>query len=236
MGCDKLPDITVYIDESGTIAKGKIDKKDFFIISLLITDNTKFVKQIYRKERLRIAKKHKILMDELMATGEIKGSNMSENLKLPIYQKLMEKCQSNFEFGIISLDNSKSSEHFREVSSRAFNYLIKLYLQSFFKTSSKFKCCNSIHFIIDERNVATCSRSTLQEYLNTELNLLEPFCSGEITVEYKDSKNHLLLQMTDFISNTYFRFLEKNIKESEICITALNPNMCEKRLFKFPLH
>lgn len=49
-------DITVFVDESGTIAKGQVEKDDFFIVTLLLVRNEDIdhVKKVFKKERLKI--------------------------------------------------------------------------------------------------------------------------------------------------------------------------------------
>ena len=91
-------------------------------------------------------------------------------------------------------------------------------------------------FIIDERNVATESKFTLQEYLNTELNLLETFSEEDLNVHYYDSKKYLLLQLTDFISNTFYRHQQKHSKEAKRNVDLLIKQTNTKKVFKFPNH
>ena len=167
----ELNDITVFVDESGTIGKGKINRDDYFIVTLLLVrdEDVEHLKKVFKKERL-------------------------------------------FEIAVIVLNNKKATVKFRSNSSRVFNYLIKTFLNKHFKKNSKYKNVNQMHFVIDERNVATESKYTLQEYLNTELNLVETFSQEDIRVHYYDSKNYLLLQLADFISNTFYRYQQKMCK------------------------
>lgn len=95
---------------------------------------------------------------------------------------------------------------------------------------------SQIHFVIDERNVATESKYTLQEYLNTELNLVESFAEKDIVVHYYDSKNYLLLQLADFISNTFYRYRQKNIAESKDNVKMLLNQTSTNKIFKFPYY
>lgn len=103
---------------------------------------------------------------------------------------------------------------------------------TYFKKYSRYKKLNSIKFIIDERNVATESKYTLKEYLNTELNLVEHLSKEDIDVHYFDSKKYLLLQMTDFISNTFYGKLQKNIDDKGNVQILLDAT-CKKNIFKF---
>lgn len=235
MEANKAKDVTVFVDESGTIAKGVQNKRDYFIITLLFIENDRvdYVKKMFKKYRLQVAKKKPSLMEELKVNSEIKGSMLSEKEKSHIYTKLLEKCGQDFEIAIIVLDNKASIPRLRMNSSRAFNYLIQLYLEKCFKKCSKYKNLNSIKFIIDERNVVTESKYTLKEYLNTQLNLITTFANEDIEVRYHDSKNFLLLQLTDFISNTFYRKIQKNIEDFGNTEKLLAMT-CKCNTFKFP--
>lgn len=229
-------DITIFVDESGTIAKGVLSKKDYFIITLLIVDNNKLdhLKKAFKRSRLKVVKKSSKLYEELSRNKEVKGSSVTEEKKHIIYEKVFEKCSDCFEIGVLILDNKVADTKFRSNSSRAFNFLIKTYLSSYFKKYSNLKDINSINFIIDERNIATESKYTLQEYLNTELNLVEHFSNEDIKVRYYDSKKFILLQMADFISNTFYRKYQKNDCYSNENIELLLSATCKGSPFIFP--
>lgn len=230
-----MSNVTVFVDESGIIPKHKAGKTNYFIITLLFVkdENIEFVKKMFKKYRLQVAKRNQDLIEELNTNKEIKGSSVSEADKHYIYEKLFEKCQDKFELGIIILNNRRATAKFRSNSSRAFNYLIKLYLQNSFVKSQLFKDLDCLSFIIDERNVATESKYTLQEYLNTELNLTEHFCNEDIKVSYYDSKKFILLQMADFISNTCYRKWQKKYDDNGNTKMILKTTLDGKQ-FKFP--
>lgn len=234
---DKMEEtnITVFVDESGTVSKGVRENKDYFIITLLFVKNERidYVKKLFKKYRLQVVNKKEELKNNLKEKKEIKGSELSEKEKQHIYSKIMDKCTDDFELAIIVLDNKEASERFRSNSSRVFNYLIKQYLKCYFKKYSKYRELDSIHFVIDERNVATKSIYTLEEYLNTELNLMHDFSREEIKVDYSASEKYLLLQMADFISNTFYRKYQKNYNSDNIDL--LLEKTCKGKVFKFPL-
>lgn len=234
----ELNDITVFVDESGTIGKCTIKENDFFIITLLFVkdEDINHIKKVFKKERLKIVNKKDTLKEQLRNNKEVKGSELSEVEKRQIYEKLIEKCGDKFEIAVIVMNNRKATVKFRSNSSRAFNYLIKTFLEKHFKKRSKFKELSQIHFVIDERNVATESKYTLQEYLNTELNLVESFAEKDIVVHYYDSKNYLLLQLADFISNTFYRYRQKNIAESKDNVKMLLNQTSTNKIFKFPYY
>ena len=234
----ELNDITVFVDESGTIGKGIIKEDDFFIITLLFVkdEDVNHIKKVFKKERLKIVNKKEVLKQQLKNNKEVKGSELSETEKRKIYEKIIEKCGDKFEIAVIVMNNKKATVKFRSNSSRAFNYLIKIFLEKHFKKRSKFKKVNQVSFIIDERTVATESKYTLQEYLNTELNLMETFSEKDITVHYYDSKKYLLLQLADFISNTFYRYKQKNNTESKDNVEILLKQTSTNKMFKFPYY
>lgn len=202
-----MNNVTVFVDESGNIAKNREEKSDYFVIALLFVrdEDLEFVHKLFKKYRLQAVKRKSWLLEELRRNGEIKGASLTEAEKRHIYRKLFGKCRDKCELGIIVLDNKKATEKFRANTSRAFNYLMKLYLQEAFPKSSLAENLNNLKFVVDERNVAKASRVTLQEYLNTELNLTADFCSGDIVVHYYDSRRYLFVQMADLIANTFYR-------------------------------
>jgi len=228
--------IVVYVDESGTISKGAVSKDDYFIIALLFikAEDEDFIKKIFKKARLKLVDRKPELKGKLVNNREIKGAELSETQKLPIYTSLAAKCKDQFELGLIIMNNKETDEKFRSNSSRVFNYLIKTYLKYDFQSNSVYRNPNVLHFFIDERNVVTESKYTLQEYLNTELNLLATFTEEDISVRYHDSKNFLLLQMTDFIANTFYRKMQKNNREAERNAAILKGWISTKKAFVFP--
>lgn len=235
MNQNNLKDITVFIDESGSIPRLPTNN-NYFIITLLFIENENIdhVKKIFRRSRLKIVKRKQHLYNKLKLEGEIKGSELSEKEKTTIYSKIIETCGDKFELGIIVFDSKKANDRLRSNSSRVFNYLIKIYLYKYFKKWSKYNKLNSIKFIIDERNVATQSTYTLKEYLNTELNLIESFSNQDIDVHYYDFKKYLLLQMADFISNTFYRKIQKNQQDYKNSSQLLKQT-CKSEKFIFPL-
>lgn len=226
-------ELSVFVDESGSIRKEPVKSQDFFVIALVFTDNEKFLKTVFTKKRLKLlkAQERKILSE----SKEIKGSQMSERRKSEIYSVLAEKCGQNLEIGVIVLDLKNADDRLKQVSSRAFNFLIARYLSKSYKMHSKFRNAPAIKFFVDERNVATGVKYTLEEYLNTEYNIENPICGGDITVRYLDSKNRNLIQLADFIANTFYRAYKKNDPDAKSNMEILRPVLCNRNVFLFPI-
>ena len=70
-----------------------------------------------------------------------------------------------------------------------------------------------IEFIVDEQNIATGADYELCGYLNQQLTLKNPICDL-FDVTYMDSKNEKLIQLSDFVANTFYRNIEKKNQES----------------------
>lgn len=123
----------------------------------------------------------------------------------------------------------------KQSSSRAFNFLIARYLSKYYKSRSKFYGAKQLSLFVDERNVATGAKFTLGEYLNTEYNIEDPICDGEIAVHYLDSKKRNLIQLADFLANTFYRAYKKNDPAAKANIEVLRPLLCNQKEFFFPL-
>lgn len=232
-GGSAMDSLTAFVDESGSIKKGALRQKDFFVIAMIFTDNERFLNKVFKRKRLQILdeEERKILSE----TKEIKGSDISESRKNKIYSALVEKCGENLEVGVIVLDLKCADDRLKQVSSRAFNFLIARYLSKWYSPHSKFNAAHDISFFVDERNVATGAKYTLEEYLNTEYNIEDPICEGNISVHYLDSKNRYLIQLADFIANTYYRAYKKNDPDARTNLELLKDVLCNRKVFYFPL-
>ena len=89
-----------------------------------------------------------------------------------------------------------------------------------------------IKFIIDEQNVATGAKYDLNGYLNQQLTLKNPICDL-FDVSYTDSKNEKLVQLSDYIANTFYRNIEKRNMESRANVALWKPILCNGDIFDF---
>ena len=224
--------LTAFIDESGSITKTNIEHHKYFIIAILFTRNSKRIKRYFKKgiSSLMRSEKYKKTMKE---NGEIKGSEVSETKKNKIYDRIIRNCKDDFEIGIIVLDNNYTTKELIKNHARTFNYILQLFFDNSFRNCSKYKnTVNDMHLIIDEQNIATVAEYTLDGYLNQHLTVINPICN-HFDVVYSDSKNHALIQLIDFISNTFFRNIEKHDRTSIQNIKILQDNLCSGRFFDF---
>jgi hypothetical protein len=224
--------LTVFVDESGSITKTDITHNQYFIISILFTRDSKRVKRYFRKGIAKLLKndKYKKLYD---GNGEIKGSQVTETIKSDIYNRIVRNCKDDFELGIIVLDNNYTTDAFRANHARTFNYMFQKYLDNLFRHFSRYASDISImHILLDEQNIATDATYTLDGYLQQHLTVENPLCD-HFDVKYADSKEHSLLQFIDFVSNSFYRNLEKKDRTSCNNIKTLLPCVCGQRLFDF---
>lgn len=225
-------DLSIFIDESGSITKNDIKHHKYFIIAILCTKNSKKLKTQFRKgisSLIKNPKFEKILKEN----GEIKGTEVTETQKFDVYERIVRRCKDEFEIGIIVLDNNYTTNEFIKNHARTFNYILQMYFDNLFRSQSMYiGSIKDIYMIIDEQNIATDADYTLVGYLNQHLNLINPICN-HFDVKYSDSKNHLLIQLIDFISNTFYRNIEKHDRTSIKNIHLLMDNLCGGKFFDF---
>lgn len=201
----------MYIDESGSIHKtsGKLNR--YFIIGIVIPKNPVKLKRVYKLFiRKNIDYLIKLDQDNKMFSKdgkfkELKGSSMDKKLKLDFINFF---CRNNlFEVRYIILDNNQLGERFIKNKARTFNYLIKLFLINSLKKS--YIKDNELFLQIDERNVKTESKYSLEDYLNQELILNDNILEN-VQVKYFDSSQNCFVQIADVFSNIMYSDLITN--------------------------
>lgn len=225
-------DLSVFIDESGSITKTEISYNRYFIIAILFTRKYSRLQRYFQKGIASLIQnpKYKKMLEE---NGEIKGSKLSETKKKPIYDRIIRNCSDEFELGIIVLDNIYTTDEFIKNHARTFNYILQLYLDNMFRHCSKYsKNTRDIRILIDEQNISTDAKYTLDDYLEQHFTVMNPLCRT-VDVKYTDSKNHPMIQLIDFISNTFYRNLEKHDKTSIETVKMLLPYVCGGKIFDF---
>lgn len=231
-------DIYIFVDESGSITK-EINWNKYFVICMVFTKDKIKLNRAFRKENIKLAKKYPKLGKMLNDNKEIKGNNITEKRKYELYKNMVEKYGDLFELGIIVLDNRYTSTQLSLEKARCFNFLIQEYMGNYFRHHCRFfdrknTVCENINFMIDERNVKTNAKHKLDGYLTSHLKVFDPICTKTINVAYTDSKNVALVQFADYIANTFLRNM-KRIKESNQNVSLLQKNLCDNRIFVFPL-
>lgn len=210
--------INMYIDESGSVHPTSEKLNRYFIIGIVIPTNSKKLKRVYKTFiRNNIDDLKKLDVDGKMFDKnghfiELKGSSMNKPMKLKFIEFF---CQNNlFEVRYIILDNNQLEEKFIKNKARTFNYLIKIFLINSIK--KKYIEDKEIFLQIDERNVKTDSKYSLEDYLNQEL-LLNDNLIENIQVQYFDSSQNCFIQIADVFSNImYSNLITKGGYEQEL--------------------
>lgn len=203
--------ISMYIDESGSIHPTSQKLNRYFIIGIVIPKDLKRLKRIYkifiRKNinELKALDSDKKMFNQEGKFIELKGSSMDKPMKLKFMHFF---CQNNlFEVRYIILDNNLLDERFIRNKARTFNYLIKIFLINSIKKN--YINDREIYLQIDERNVKTDSKYSLEDYLNQEL-LLNDNIIENVQVQYFDSSQNCLIQIADVFSNIMYSNLITN--------------------------
>ena len=225
-------DLSMFIDESGSITKTNMSFNRYFVIAIFFTRKYSRIKRYFEKGIASLIQDERY-KEMLKNNGEIKGSKLSETKKKPIYDRIIRNCLDDFELGIIVLDNTYTTDAFIKNHARTFNYILQLYLDNMFRHCSKYsKNTRDIRILIDEQNISTDAKYTLDEYLEQHFTVMNPLCRS-VDVKYTDSKNHSMIQLIDFISNTFYRNLEKHDKTSIETVKMLLPFVCGGKIFDF---
>ena len=85
---------------------------------------------------------------------------------------------------------------------------------------------------VDNRNLKHISINSLEDYLTIELKLKKRLLRS-VNVEYFDSKDNLMVQVSDFFSNLYFSYL-KNKSTYESLINKLKKENYIKDIYYYP--
>lgn len=224
----------LFIDESGTMTNIYCEQFPYFIICLLHVKDLRKLKTITKQFISRNLNTLKSLGSKKMFRGdkfiEIKGSELSYNLKIEFAEHL---CKYDvFDIVYIDIENKDIDKKLYKNKARAFNYLVDLCLGFVIKNDIFPKGDYSIQ--IDERNIKTNARKTLEDYLTMELGFKQNYIN-EVTVKYFDSSNNIYIQLSDFFSNLYYSYKRNNEKYNSIFEKMKNKGIV-KYIFKFPMH
>lgn len=165
--------LNMYIDESGSVHPTSKNFSRYFIIGIVIPKNPLKLKRVYKtfvRKNFKILKeldKENKMFDNNGKFIELKGSSMNKPMKLNFMDFF---CRNNvLEVRYIILDNNNLEERFIRNKARTFNYLLKIFLSNSIK--KKYIQDTEVFLQIDERNVKTDSKFSLEDYLNQELLL-----------------------------------------------------------------
>lgn len=226
----------IYIDESGSITREYADAQPYFVISMLHVTEKEKLKRVFKRfvsanlKELKRVDKHGKMFDTVSGKFlELKGCCLDYNLKIKFIGYFTRS--KIFEVFYIQLDNHHIDPKFELNKARCFNYLVKSSLQYYINHKM---LPNDEYFIhIDERNIKTEAKYTLEDYLNTEL-VFGKVLNNNVKVAYYDSCNSILIQIADVFANIFYSNLM--CKNYDKQISGLKRKGFIKQIFKFPCY
>jgi len=227
---------TFFVDESGSMTKNNLKCKSnqYFVICIIMVDNPDRVKRVLKRfikknlNNLKAIDKQQRMFYKDGRFKELKGSSLNKDMKLKLVDYL---CQNHlFDVFYICVNNRTVEDVLYQNTARAFNYLLRLSIEFNSKNNLILKDINYLY--IDERNVKTNSKATLNEYLNIEL-VIANHLQKTFIVSYCKSENNTLIQLADFFSNLYYSYIICGSAYDEI-INKLRRNQYIKNEFIFP--
>lgn len=226
--------INLYIDESGSMTTNCEEyRQPFFIISIIKVKDEKVLRRNLKrfvsgnfKLLRKVDKSNKMFINGKFT--ELKGSALNGAIKETFVKEITKG--DSFELFYIKILNSQLDKVFLENKARAFNFLLKLFFE--YNLRNKRFSDGEYFLQIDERNIKTQSKNTLEDYLNTELILSDKLLSKPLFVKYFDSSNNKFIQVADVFSNLYYSHCLTN-KYGEI-FDDLKKRKILKEIFIFP--
>lgn len=206
----------LFIDESGSLTSEFAFVHPNFVMCVVrvkdITNLRKLLKRfIYEnyQEIKAVDDNNKIF--EHGDFVEIKGSSLTSSLKKRLARFL---CHGNIlEVYYIHVYNEEVKQHFYDDPSLIYNYVLYLLLDK--NLTNKNLPYDDYLIDVDNRNLKHISINSLEDYLNIELKLKKRMVRS-INVAYYDSKDNLMVQVSDFFSNFYFSYLKNESIYSEL--------------------
>ena len=223
----------LYIDESGSLTSEFAFIHPNFVMCVVrvkdITNLRKLLKRfIYEnyQEIKEIDENNKIFNHGNFV--EIKGSSLNSKLKKRLADFL---CNGNIlEIYYIHVFNEEVKQHFYDDPTLIYNYVLYLMLNK--NLENKNLPYDDYLIDVDERNLKHISVNSLEDYLNIELKLKKRLIRS-INIEYYDSKDNLMVQVSDFFSNLYFSYLKNHDLYNDL-ITNLKEKGYIKDIFYYP--
>lgn len=223
----------LYIDESGSLTSEFAFVHPNFVMCVVrvkdITNLRKLVKRFIYENYQEIKSTDE--NNKIFKGGEfleIKGSSLTPKLKEKLANYL---CKGNIlEIYYIHVLNEEVKHHFYDDPSLIYNYVLYLTLEK--NLENKNLPYDDYLIEVDDRNLKHISINSLEDYLTIELKIKKRLIRS-INVEYYDSKDNLMVQVSDFFSNLYFSYL-KNKSNYESLINNLKKDNYIKDIYYYP--
>lgn len=223
----------LFIDESGSLTSDFAFVHPNFVMCVVrvkdITNLRKLLKRFiyenYQEIKESDENNHIFSQGEFL---EIKGSSLTPSLKKRLAKFL---CHGNvLEIYYIHVYNEEVKQHFYSDPSLIYNYVLYLLLER--NLVNKNLPYDDYLIDIDNRNLKHVSINSLEDYLNIELKLKKRMVRS-LNVAYYDSKDNLMVQISDFFSNLYFSYL-KNKNTYNALIDDLKKDNYIKDIYYYP--
>ncbi|WCG32634.1 DUF3800 domain-containing protein [Enterococcus dispar] len=208
----------LYIDESGSITSDNFWKNRFFTIGYIENrDNFYRVARTFKKSKINYLKHNPNC--RLSIKDELKGSDMSNDMKLDILGNVASRCNLGFNYMIF--DNQSATDRLRKNPSITFNYLVGISTKKILTNSTD----RTLNLHLDNRNCSVYNLKSLEDYLKIEL-IAKAGIADNVTVQYHESENNELVQIADIFSNSVHRlvtyhnstkYFPSNIRIHDLC-------------------
>lgn len=223
----------LYIDESGSLTKDFASIHPNFVICVVRVKDIINLRKLLKRfilnhyDELKKSDNNSKMFDKENFI-EIKGSALDTELKIKLANYL---CQARIlEIYYIHILNEEVKHYFYEDTSRVFNYVLGLLLKKHLANNNL--PYDDYLIEIDNRNLKRISINSLEDYLNIEL-MLKKRMIRSLNIEYYDSKDNLMVQVSDFFSNLYFSYLNNKMTYQEL-FKNLKKNNYLKDIYYFP--
>lgn len=196
--------VYLYIDESGSMTNKHIKSCPYFIIAILYVKDKEKLRRVFKRFISSYLKELKDLDtgSKMFRNGkfhELKGSCLDYDMKINLAEYL---CKNDlFEVFYIRVDNERVNHKLYNNTARAFNYVLEMCLSYYLKLGELPQ--DDYVLQIDERNVKSHAKNSLEDYLDISLNLKDNLIDSA-SVQYFDSASNLFIQLADFFSNFYY--------------------------------
>ena len=188
--------VYVYLDESGDLGFGKRGSSNYFVITLLLIEDSTPIKRLVKKIRQRKLKKN------LKELPEIKANNSDKTVRKRFLKDL---AKEEIEIHCVIVDKNKVYNYLRTEKEKLYNYVSGIIL-----TESTIRNKN-IYIIVDKKTSKKVIIEDFNKYIIKkveERHFFHPRTT--VKISHYDSKNSPGLQAVDFASWSIFRKYEHN--------------------------
>lgn len=209
----------IVIDESGALHQ---QENDYFVIAGYITKQIYSIKSSHKKAEKELRKEYPILKKYT----ELKGSYLRGYQKAELLNKILI-VPTTIPIAII-IDKKHILKRENHDENIKYNYFLQVLLSYLLHNFQELLNTDEVQLILDNRNVSIGSLNSLQDYLNSALELIY---NKKFKVVYRNSNEHREVQVADLISNVLFSYY--NYRSDNSTYYSI-PNLKNTIISKFP--